>query len=128
MNIALDTNILVRVITGDNADMLAKAKNLIKKHGPKEIFVTYGVLLETLYVLRKVYGFSDEKALEAIKDLMKVEQFSFEHEMAVHLALSKSSKGHHFNDALFGEIAGMKHLKTYTFDKELKSNKNYEVL
>lgn len=128
MKIAIDTNVLVRIITGDHAQMTAKAKNLVKKHGSKEIFVAYGVLLETYYVITTVYEFSKEKALEAIEDTLKVEQFSCEHEVAIHLALAKSAKGFSFNDALFGEIAGARNLKTYTFDKGLKHNKNFEMI
>ena len=128
MKIALDTNVLVRIITGDNPEMAAKAKNLVKKHGPKEIFIAYGVILEVYYVITTVYGFSKEEALAAIEDTLKVEQFSCEHEMAIHLALAKSAKGFSFNDALFGEIAGIRNLKTHTFDKALKQNKNFEMI
>jgi predicted nucleic-acid-binding protein len=128
MKIAVDTNVLVRIITGDNAEMLAKAKTLVKKHGSKEIFIAYGVILETYYVITTVYGFSKEKALAAIEDTLKVEQFSCEHEVAIHLALAKSAKGFSFNDALFGEIGGARSLKTHTFDKGLKHNKNFEMI
>ena len=128
MKIAVDTNVLVRIITNDNAEMLAKAKNLVKKHGPKEIFIAYGVILETYYVITTVYGFSKEKALAAIEDTLKVEQFNCEHEVAIHLALAKAAKGFSFNDALFGEIGGARSLKTHTFDKGLKHNKNFEMI
>jgi predicted nucleic-acid-binding protein len=128
MKIALDTNVLVRMITGDNEDMLSKANHLVKKYGPREIFIPYGVILETYYVLRKVYEFPSDKALSAVADLLKIEQFSCEHEVAIHLALAKCAKGFSFNDALFGEIAGIRNVKTYTFDKGLKNNKNYEMI
>jgi predicted nucleic-acid-binding protein len=84
--------------------------------------------LETYYVLTTVYEFSKEKALAAIEDTLKVEQFSCEHEVAIHLALAKSAKGFSFNDALFGEIGGARNLKTHTFDKRLKYNKNFEMI
>ncbi len=128
MKIALDTNVLVRLITGDNEAMLAKADHLVKKYGPKEIFISYGVILETFYVLRKVYGFSEELALNAVEDVLKVEQFCCEQAIAIHLALSKCARGFNFNNALFGEIAATRNVKTYTFDKGLKQNKNFEII
>ena len=128
MKIAVDTNVLVRIITGDHAEMAAKARNLVKKHGPKEIFIAYGAILETYYVITTVYGFSKEKALAAIEDTLKVEQFSCEHEVSIHLALAKAAKGFSFNDALLGEIGGARGVKTHTFDKGLKHNKNFEMI
>lgn len=128
MKIALDTNVLVRIITGDKEDMVSRAKGLIKRHGPKEIFITYGVVLETYYVLKTFYGFKEQEALAAMKDILHIEQFAFEHEIAIRLALSKTEKGFGFYDALIGEIAGLKNLKTCTFDKGLKENKNFELI
>jgi predicted nucleic-acid-binding protein len=128
MKIAVDINVLVRIITGDNIAMAAKAQNLVKKYGPKEIFIAYGAILETYYVLTTVYGFSKEKALAAIEDTLKVEQFNCEHEVSIHLALAKAGKGFSFNDALLGEIGGARGIKTHTFDKGLKHNKNFEMI
>ena len=128
MKIAVDTNILVRIITGDNADLTAMAHKLIEQHGSKEIFVAYGVLLEVFFVLTKLYDLSQEVACAAIHDLMKIDQLSFEHEIAIRLALAKCKQGYSFADILFGEIASQKHLKMYTFDKGLKNNKSFEVI
>ena len=61
MKISIDTNVLVRIITGDNEEMSSKAKGLVKRYGSKEIFIPYGVILETYYVLTKVYAFSKER-------------------------------------------------------------------
>ncbi len=128
MKIAVDTNVLVRIITVDNIEMATKARNLIKKHSSKEIFIAYGVIMETYYVLTTGYEFSKEKALSAIEDTLKIGQFNCEQEVAIHLALAKSAKGFSFNDALFGEIGGARSLKTHTFDKGLKYNKNFEII
>ena len=72
--------------------------------------------------------FKKETALGAIEDTLKIEQFNCEHEVAIHLALAKSAKGFSFNDALFGEIGGARNLKTHTFDKGLKHNKNFKMI
>src|SRR5258708_6024228 len=104
MKVAFDTNILVRFIINDDAKMVSTALALINRHGHKEIFISTGALLETFYVLRSVYGLSKEQVLIKIEDLLRIEQFNFEHEIPIRLALAKSSKGTGFYDALIGEI------------------------
>ena len=128
MKIAVDTNVLVRIIAQDDAQMLKKAMALIDQHGPRDIFVCHGVLIEAFFVLTKKYGLSAEQTLGSFEDLFKVDQLAFEYELPVRLAISKCLKGFTFNDALFGEIGASRNLKTYTFDKGLKNNKNFEVI
>ena len=128
MKIAIDTNILIRMITQDDEQMVKRARGLIDQHGPKDVFICHGVLLEAFYVLTKKYGLSVEEALSSFEDLLKVEQFSFEYETPIRLAISKCLKGSTFNDALFGEIGASRNLKTHTFDKGLKNNKSFEVI
>lgn len=128
MKIALDTNILVRMVAVDDELRVKKALALIERHGPREVFICYGVLIETYFVLTKRYALSCESVLNSFEALLKVPQFCFENETAVRLALSKCAKGYTFNDALIGEIGGARSLKTYTFDKGLKHNKNFEVI
>lgn len=128
MKIAVDTNILIRIITLDNAPKVKKAISLIESYGPREIFVCHGVLIETYFVLTKKYELSKENVLNSFEELLKVPQFCFEYETSVRLAISKCAKGFDFNDALIGEIGASRNLKTYTFDKGLKENKNFELL
>ena len=128
MKIAIDTNILIRIITLDDAPRVKKAIHLIESYGPREIFVCHGVLMETYFVLTKKYDLSKESVLNSFEDLLKIPQFCFEYETSFRLAISKCFKGFSFNDALIGEIDASRNLKTYTFDKGLKDNKNFEVL
>jgi len=128
MKIALDTNILIRIIALDDEPRVKKSIALIESYGPREIFVCHGVLIETYSVLTKKYGLSKENVLNSFEELLKVPQFCFEYETSVRLAISKCAKGFTFNDALFGEIGASRNLKTYTFDKGLKENKNFELL
>ncbi len=128
MKIAVDTNVLVRIIALDDEQKVKKAVTLIEKHGPREVFVCYGALSEAFYVLTKVYGLSKNEVLKSFGDLFKIEQFAFEHEIPLRLALCKCEKGASFHDALLGEIAAARNLKTHTFDKNLKNNTNFEVI
>lgn len=128
MKIALDTNVLIRIIVQDDSLKVKKVVQLIESYGPREIFVCYGVLIETYFVLTKKYKLSQVDTLNAFVELMKISQFCFEYETSVRLAILKCLKGFTFNDALIGEIGASRNLKTYTFDKGLKDNKNFDLL
>lgn len=128
MKIALDTNILIRIIALDDKPKIKKSIALIESYGPREIFVCHGVLIETYFVLTKKYGLSKGSVLNSFEELLRVPQFCFEYETSVRLAISKCTKGFSFNDALFGEIGASRNLKTYTFDKGLRDNKNFELI
>jgi len=128
MKIAVDTNIIIRIIALDNEAMVKKSVSLIESYGPREIFVCHGVLIEAYFVLTKKYELSKASVLNSFEELLKVSQFCFEYETSVRLAISKCAKGFSFNDALIGEIGASRNFKTYTFDKGLKGNKNFELL
>jgi predicted nucleic acid-binding protein len=53
--IAVDTNVVVRLLTGDNAQQAARAVALFKS---EEIWLSKTVILETEWVLRSLYRFS----------------------------------------------------------------------
>ena len=128
MKIAFDTNMIVRMLVHDDEMRLKKIVGIIEKHGKKDIFICYGTLIESYFVLTKIYDFTKEQTLAAFEDLLKIEQFSFEHETALRLAIAKSRKGFEFYDSLIGEIGSTRNIKTCTFDKKLKSNSSFNVL
>jgi len=53
--LAVDTNVIVRYLTRDDAAQFAKADALVKNN---DVYVCTTVLLETEWVLRRGYGFS----------------------------------------------------------------------
>ena len=128
MKIAIDTNILVRLTVLDDRFQLKKVFQIMETYGHKEIFIAYGVLIETYFVLRKFYGRTEKEILSFFQDILQVDQFAFEQETALRLAVSKFQNGFDFKDALIGEIGGTKNLRTLTFDKDLKNNSNFTVL
>ena len=58
--IAVDTNVLVRLLTGDDLKQAAAARSLFAA-GP--IWIAKTVLLETAWVLRSLYGFEESDRL-----------------------------------------------------------------
>ncbi|MCR4336867.1 MAG: PIN domain-containing protein [Candidatus Omnitrophica bacterium] len=128
MKIAIDTNILIRLISNDDKKLVEKARNLIKKYGSEEIFISYGVIWETYCVLRSFYENKDEQILGALENILNADEFYIENETAVRLALAKAKKGQPFYDSLIGEMGALRNVKTYTFDKGLSTNKNFVVI
>lgn len=63
---AVDTNVIVRYLTGDHAGQFARARALVDA-GP--VFIATTVLLETEWVLRGAYGYSAETIAHAIRSL-----------------------------------------------------------
>jgi predicted nucleic-acid-binding protein len=54
--VAVDTNILVRLLTGDDPKQAAAARSLFAS---EQIWIAKTVLLETGWVLRSLYGFEE---------------------------------------------------------------------
>jgi predicted nucleic acid-binding protein len=70
--LAIDTNVIVRYLTGDHPRQSAKARALIDGN---DVFVRTTVLLESEWVLRSVYGYAPARlatALAAFAGLVRV--------------------------------------------------------
>src|SRR5450432_1976866 len=61
--LAIDTNLIVRSLTGDHPKQSAAARALIEA---KDVFVCTTVLMETEWVLRSAYGFAPERVAKAL--------------------------------------------------------------
>jgi predicted nucleic-acid-binding protein len=128
MKAAIDTNILIRLLTADNKGLLQKAESFISKHSTKEIFIAYGVILEAYFVLKTHYKWENPIILDAIEHVLNADEFSVENDTAIRLAIAKARKGQPFFDSVIGEIGATRNLKTYTFDKKLNKNSAFSVV
>jgi predicted nucleic-acid-binding protein len=61
--LAIDTNLIVRFLVGDHAEQAVKARALI---GSEDVFVASTVVLETVWVPRGVYGYSNDRVARAL--------------------------------------------------------------
>ena len=77
---ALDTNILVRFLTGDDPAAFDRVATLLRSADERgETFmVTDPVLLELLWVLRSSYDLGREKILDAVDALLDAPVFTFQ--------------------------------------------------
>jgi predicted nucleic acid-binding protein len=111
--IAVDTNIVVRYLTGDHPRQSNTARALI---GGNDVFLSRTVMLECEWVLRSVYGYSPPEVCGALRAFAGLPRVSVEDLGMVVQALDLSENGVDFADALHLVAAG--HCETFaTFDQ-----------
>ena len=114
---AIDTNVIVRVLTADDPVQAEAAKQIIQEG---DVFIGVTVLLETEWVLRAAYGFGANDIAAAIRGLAGLSQVTVEEAGAVAQALGWMAKGMDFADAL--HLARAQHCSAFvTFDRKLAS-------
>jgi len=113
--IAVDTNIVVRLLTKDDAKQYNKALTLFKNN---TVFISLTVLQETEWVLRFSYEFSPTAIHNAISMLAGLPNIEIEKPNIVLSTLELYSSGMDFSDALHLTQAG-DCSRFLTFDKKL---------
>jgi len=111
--ISIDTNVLVRLLTRDDAAQFAKAERLVKNG---VVFIPETVLLETEWVLRFSYQLDRAQIHTLFTCVLGLENVKVNRPLVVHDALSWFLDGMDFADAL--HLAGSSHCeKLVTFDR-----------
>jgi predicted nucleic acid-binding protein len=95
--LAIDTNLIVRYLTGDHPQQSAKARALIDGN---DVFVATTVLLETEWVLRSVYDHKGAALAKALRTFGGLPRVKLEDASLVTQALDWMAKGLDFADAL----------------------------
>jgi predicted nucleic-acid-binding protein len=95
--LAIDTNVVVRYLTGDSPKEAAQARTLI---GGNDVFVTITVLLETEWVLRSVFGHAAVTVAKSLRAFGGLPKVTIEGEAIVAQALDWFEGGMDFADAL----------------------------
>src|SRR6267143_1501230 len=95
--IAVDTNVLVRLLTGDEPKQEAAARSLFAA-GP--VWIAKTVLLEAGWVLRSLYGFEESAIRDAFTRLLGLKNVRAEDERSVAAALALTVHGIEFADAM----------------------------
>jgi predicted nucleic-acid-binding protein len=94
---AVDTNVVVRLLTEDDPKQAAAAKVLFAS-GP--IWIAKTVLLETGWVLRSLYGFEDSAIRDAFTQLLGLKNVHAEDRPAIAAALALTVHGVELADAI----------------------------
>lgn len=113
--LAVDTNVLVRFITRDDAAQAVIARDLIAKNA---IFLPKTVLLETEWVLRSLYRFPAIAIAGAIRAFVGLPNVQPEQPAVTAQALDWFTQGMDFADAL--HLASAEDCEAFaTFDRKL---------
>jgi len=115
---AVDTNVLVRLITRDDEDQYLEAKEFVQAGA----WVSHVVLVETTWVLMSAYELRPDQIATALEMLLNHEQIHIQDPDVVSAALeqytAKPKLG--FSDCMVLEIARKAgHLPLGTFDRRL---------
>ena len=114
--LAIDTNLVVRYLTGDHPGQSAKAKALIDGH---DVFVPTTVLLESEWVLRSAYGFATAEVARALTGFAGLARVHLEDPALTATALGWAAQGLDFADAL--HLARSEGCEAFiTFDRRFK--------
>lgn len=95
--IAIDTNVLVRLVVGDDARQARRARTLLENN---EVVVATTVLLEAEWVLRSAYGFEPAQIAGAFRRFLGLPRVAPESPAVVAQALDAYDAGLDFADAL----------------------------
>ena len=95
--IAVDTNLLVRLLTKDDVSQAKRAAKIMESD---DIFIPKTVMLEMEWVLRHAYGIGKEGILGGFQKMMGLPNVQVEDQQTVFLAISWYESGLGFADAL----------------------------
>lgn len=113
--LAIDTNLIVRYLTGDHADQSARARAMIDG---ESVFAAVTVLLEVEWVLRSAYGYRSADIVRALRVFAGLPTVMVEDGAMVAAALDLAESGMDFADALHLTRSG--HCEAFvTFDRKL---------
>jgi predicted nucleic-acid-binding protein len=115
---AVDTNVLVRLLTGDDEKQTLRVATLFKK---ENIFIPKTVMLETEWVLRRLYRLDSAVIVEAFRKLTSLSNVEVEHAQLIQQALQWCENGMDFADALH-LASSQTSQKFATFDEHLKKS------
>lgn len=130
--IALDANLLVRLLTNDEPRQAAKVESWLEGHATAKApaYIDHVVLCELAWVLERAYGYAREQVGEAVSAVLEHDQFKVEAPAMVRQALVSHRTGPAgFSDCLLAartQAAGCD--TVLTFDKRASRASTHTLL
>lgn len=113
--IAIDTSIVVRILTGDDPRQTVQARRLLSE---SPVFIATTVLLETEWVLRKVYSVPASDIPDMFEAFIALPGVHLEHHDRVARALDAARSGQDLADAFHHAAAADNRCEGFaTFDR-----------
>ena len=127
--IALDTNVLLRLLLDDDPRQAGRAQELVERTAAAGdgVLLPDIVLCELEWVLDSAYGFSRARVAETLRRLLDAEEFEFIDRPAVVRAIASYETGNaDFSDYLIGGSAAARGASvTYAFDRALLAHPGF---
>jgi len=130
--IGLDTDVLIRYLTGDDPVQSARATEVFERRltSKNPGFVSVVAIVETVWVLDRAYGLSAREIATTVERLLQVEVLTIENEQQVFTAMVALKQGRgSFADSLIaglGARAGC--ARTLTFDQKALRLPGFELV
>ncbi len=129
---AIDTNILVRFLTGDDERQAKKVYSIFKKAESEkiELFVPLLVVLEMIWILESVYEAARAEILDAIGDLLLMPIFKFDQQPAIQQFIhSAQGNKYDLSDLLIAHSAKINGCEAVlTFNKKASKFNLFELV
>jgi predicted nucleic-acid-binding protein len=127
--IAIDTNVLVRVLTDDqqSPEQTQQARALVNAAG--RVFVPQVVQVEFVWVLEQAYDLEKDQIIEALQILLDNPTYELQHPEHFMLALARfrqSNAG--FADSIIAVESQQSNLTLWTFDRKLSKQDGVQRL
>ncbi|GHU07747.1 hypothetical protein FACS1894158_16390 [Betaproteobacteria bacterium] len=126
--IAVDTNLLVRVVVGDDEAQTTASLRVLQSDVP--VLLLNSVLLETAWVLKSIYGIPPGEIADVLQDILRIPTVVPE-SSDICAAVAWYRDGMDFADALHlaGAAARCEKLATFdaTFARKAKGKSSCEV-
>ncbi len=129
--IGIDTNILVRYLTQGDKEQAQIVEQILNKYAtyPNSVFINNVVMCELIWVLERGYKYSRDDIARAIKQILATEEFNFEDQEELWIALTHYSQTKlDFSDAIIGEINNKYGCtETFTFDQTAVKSTSFKL-
>ncbi len=130
--LALDTNLIVRLVVNDDVKQAAQVRKWLEKHATalKPAYVDHLVLAELSWVLHQGYGYARQDIHQVITRLMDTEGIEVERPELVQASLDAYALGAaDFSDYLLASRAqAAGYAPVLTFDKKAAKSKTHRLL
>lgn len=129
---AIDTNILVRFLVGDDTKQATKVYKLFKEteNNKEELYIPIIVLIEVIWVLESVYNSERNELINLLGELILMPIFKFENLNAIQQFIPEAlSQKYDLSDLLIAQTAYLHGCNTViTFDKKASKHKLFSLL
>lgn len=129
---ALDTNVLVRLLTKDDPRQAKRALDFIERleSAGEAVFISNPVLMELSWVLASAYSYPRESIIAAIEQLSASPTFEFEsRELVSDLVAATKSNSLEIADLIIALTARHHRCETtLTFDKRAARSNLFELI